>query len=264
MKIDVYSATGIKNGSLDLPASLFEAAINQGLMHQAVVLQQSNRRRPIAHAKNRGEVIGSTKKMFAQKGTGRARRGPLRSPLLRGGGKAFGPRSTRNYHKDMPKTMRRVALLSALSAQAKSGSIMGIENYPETVKTKDAATVLGKMPVELGRKILIVTSVRHRGIALSTRNIPGVRSISAAYLNPEDVLGARHIIFFVDAIAEAEKIFGGERDRTERAVKNPPVVSSEKTEKIQKSQKSQRIQKSPKKKSSVSSKSSASSASSSK
>jgi large subunit ribosomal protein L4 len=214
------------------------------------VLQQSNRRRPIAHAKNRGEVIGSTKKMFAQKGTGRARRGPLRSPLLRGGGKAFGPRSTRNYHKDMPKTMRRVALLSALSAQAKSGSIMGIENYPETVKTKDAATVLGKMPVELGRKILIVTSVRHRGIALSTRNIPGVRSISAAYLNPEDVLGARHIIFFVDAIAEA--------------VKNPPVVSSEKTEKIQKSQKSQRIQKSPKKKSSVSSKSSASSASSSK
>src|SRR3990167_1904920 len=111
MKIDVYSATGAKKGSLDLPATLFEAAINQGLMHQAVVMQQSNRRRPIAHAKNRGEVIGSTKKMFAQKGTGRARRGPLRSPLLRGGGKAFGPRSNRNYHKDMPKTMRRGAVV---------------------------------------------------------------------------------------------------------------------------------------------------------
>ncbi|OGJ63535.1 50S ribosomal protein L4 [Candidatus Peribacteria bacterium RIFCSPHIGHO2_02_FULL_53_20] len=231
MKIDVYSATGAKKGSLDLPATLFEAAINQGLMHQAVVMQQSNRRRPIAHAKNRGEVIGSTKKMFAQKGTGRARRGPLRSPLLRGGGKAFGPRSNRNYHKDMPKTMRRVALLSALSAQAKSGSIMGLENYPETVKTKEAATCLGKMPVELGRKILIVTPSRHRGIALSTRNIPNVRAISAAYLNPEDVLGARHIIFFVDAIAEAEKIFGGERDRTERAVKSPVAVAPDKTKK---------------------------------
>lgn len=236
MKIDVYTATGSKKGSVDLPAALFEAAINQGLMHQAVVLQQSNRRHPIAHAKNRGEIIGSTKKMFAQKGTGRARRGPIRSPLLKGGGKTFGPRSNRNFHKDMPKTMRRVALLSALSAQAKSGSILGLEHYPEAVKTKDAATCLGKMPVELGRKILIVTPARHRGIALSTRNIPNVRAITAAYLNPEDVLGARHIIFFVDAIAEAEKIFGGERDRTERAVRE------EKSEKKQKNQKEQRIQ----------------------
>ena len=78
MKIDVYSATGAKTGSLDLPAVLFEATINQGLMHQAVVMQQSNRRRPIAHVKNRGEVIGTTKKAYAQKGTGRARRGRRR------------------------------------------------------------------------------------------------------------------------------------------------------------------------------------------
>src|SRR3989338_420464 len=233
MKIDVYSATGAKKGSLDLPATLFEAAINQGLMHQAVVMQQSNRRRPIAHVKNRGEVIGSTKKMFAQKGTGRARRGPLRSPLLRGGGKAFGPRSNRNFSKDMPKTMRRVALLSALSAQAKSGSIMGLESYPEMVKTKDAAAVLSKMPVQSG-KILIVTPGRHRGIALSTRNIPRVQALAAAYLNPEDVLGARHIIFFVDAIKEAEEIFGGERERMERAVKNPVAEKSETSEKTKK------------------------------
>lgn len=235
MKIDVYSATGAKKGSLDLPSAIFEAAINQGLMHQAVVMQQSNRRRPIAHAKNRGEVIGSTKKMFAQKGTGRARRGPPRSPLLRGGGKAFGPRSVRNYHKDMPKTMRRVALLSALSAQAKSGSIMGLENYPETVKTKDAITALRKMPLDMHRKILIVTPARHRGIALSTRNIPGIRAIAAAYLNPEDVLGAKHIIFFVDAIAETEKIFGGERERHERAVKHPPAPAEPRKEMAKKS-----------------------------
>lgn len=231
MKIDVYSATGAKKGSLDLPAVLFEAAINQGLMHQAVVMQQSNRRRPIAHAKNRGEVVGSTKKMFAQKGTGRARRGPPRSPLLKGGGKAFGPRSDRNFSKDMPKTMRRVALLSALSAQAKHGSIVGLESYPDTVKTKDAAATLKKMPVQSGR-ILIVTPGRHKGIALSTRNIPNVRAISAAYLNPEDVLGARHIIFFVDAIAEAEKMFGGERERIERAVKNPPAAPEARKERV--------------------------------
>lgn len=246
MKIDVYAATGAKKGSLELPASLFETAINHGLMHQAVVLQQSNRRRPIAHAKNRGEVVGSTKKVYQQKHTGRARRGPVRSPLLRGGGKTFGPRSERNFSKDMPKTMRRVALLSALSVQAKHGSILGLESYPDTVKTKEAAAVLAKMPVQSGR-ILIVTPGRHKGIALSTRNIPGVRAIAASYLNPEDVLGARHIIFFVDAIAEAEKIFGTDKDRTERAVRD------EQPEKIQ------RIQKSSKKKSSTSSAPSASS-----
>ena len=250
MKIDVYTATGQKKGSLELPAALFEAAINQGLMHQAVVLQQSNRRRPIAHAKNRGEVIGSTKKLYAQKHTGRARRGPGRSPLLRGGGKTFGPRSDRNFTKAMPHAMRRVALLSALSAQAKSGSILGLESYPDTVKTKDAAACLAKMPLEHGRKVLIVTPLKHRGLSLSTRNLPGVRAITAAYLNPEDILGARHIIFFVDAIAEAEKIFSKEKDRTERAVKEPV--------KIQKSQKNQRTQK---KKSSTSSDSSDSSAS---
>lgn len=245
MMIDVYTATGTKKGSVDLPASLFETAINHGLMHQAVILQQSNRRRPIAHAKNRGEVIGSTKKAYQQKHTGRARRGPIRSPLLRGGGKAFGPRSNRNFSKDMPRTMRRVALLSALSIQAKHGAILGLESYPDTVKTKDAAATLSKMPVQSG-KILIVTPGRHKGIALSTRNIPGVQALAAAYLNPEDVLNARHIIFFVDAIKEAEKIFGKDVDRTERAVKNPIAETSETPKKVKTAKKNAPKKSSPK------------------
>jgi large subunit ribosomal protein L4 len=226
MKIDVYTATGTKKGSVELPEALFGGAINAGLMHQAVVLQRSNRRRPIAHAKNRSEVVGSTKKAYQQKHTGRARRGPIRSPLLRGGGKAFGPRSDRNFRKDMPKGMLRSALISALTAQAKAGSIVGLESYPDTVKTKDAATCLGKMSLLLGKRILIVTPGRHRGLALSTRNIPGVRAIAAAYLNPEDVLAARHIVFLVEAIEQAQKMFGEKKDRTERAVRTEPVESA--------------------------------------
>src|SRR5579864_8288248 len=109
MKVDVYTSTGTKSGSVDLPEQLFGVPVNRGLMHLALMRQQSNRRHPIAHVKNRGEVFGSTKKMYQQKGTGRARRGASRSPLLRGGGKTFGPRNDANFQKDMPKKMRRAA-----------------------------------------------------------------------------------------------------------------------------------------------------------
>ncbi len=218
MKIDVYTATGTKNGSVELPASLFEAPINKGLMHLALVRQQSNRRHSIAHVKHRGEVVGSTKKMFQQKGTGRARRGPLRSPLLRGGGKAFGPRNESNFFKGMPKKMRRAALFSCLSMKAQEGVVLGLENYPDTVKTKQFLGMLKKMPVELGRRIVIVLAERHRGIEMSARNIPRVKTIFAQYLNPEDVLGSNHIIFLVDALKVAEETFVKADTRTEKKV----------------------------------------------
>lgn len=142
----------------------------------------------------------------------------------------------------MPKNMRRNALLSALSAQAKAGAILGLESYPDAVKTKEVAVCLSKMSLPLAHRILIVTADRHRGLALSTRNIPGVRTISAAYLNPEDVLVARHIIFLVDAIAQAEKIFATAYDRSERAVHE----ETEKKERNQKSERNQKNQRNPK------------------
>ena len=208
MKIDVYTATGTKKGTVDLPSSLFEAPVNEGLMHQALVRQQSNRRNAIAHVKSRGEVRGSTRKLFAQKGTGRARRGSVRSPLLRGGGKAFGPRNNANFTKNMPKGMRRAALKSCLSVQAKNENILGLEGYPEEIKTKKVLDLLNKLPVDIGRKIVFVLPGSHSELALSVRNIPNVKTIQAAYLNPEDVLSAHHIIFFVDALKKAEEVFG--------------------------------------------------------
>lgn len=204
---------------MELPSAMFEAPINQGLMHLALIRQQSNRRHPIAHAKHRGEVVGSTKKLFQQKGTGRARRGPGRSPLLKGGGKAFGPRNEANFIKNMPQKMRRAALLSCLSLRAKEGAILGLENYPDDVKTKSFMSLLKKLPVQIGRRIVVVLPAKHRGIELSARNIPRVKTILAQYLNPEDVLGSMHVIFLVDAIAAAEKIFMGNLDKTLRKAK---------------------------------------------
>ena len=219
MNMDVYTAAGVKKGSMELPSALFEAHINRGLMHLALVRQQSNRRHPIAHAKHRGEIAGSTKKLFQQKGTGRARRGPIRSPLLRGGGKAFGPRNEANFRKEMPKQMRRVALCSCLSFRAKEGALIGLENYPNEVKTKTLLALLKKLPVELGRKIVVVLPAHHRGLELSARNIPRVKTLLATYLNPEDLLDAKNVIFLVDAVKVAEETFGKKADRaTEGAV----------------------------------------------
>ncbi len=244
MKIDVYSATGIKKSSLELPSSMFEAKINPGLMHLAVVRQQSNRRKPIAHVKHRGEVVGSTKKMFQQKGTGRARRGPIRSPLLKGGGKAFGPRNEANFIKQMPKKMRRAALFSCLSLRAKEGAIIGLENYPEDIKTKTFMALLKKLPVELGRRIVIVMDKRHRGLELSARNIPRVKTILAQYLNPEDLLVSRNIIFLTDAVKVAEDTFTKERVLTKP--KKEEVASGEEKKETKKVAKKTKTVKKPK------------------
>ncbi len=208
MTIDVFSSTGAKGKQLTLPASLFGQEVNYGLMHQAVVRAQSSRRQSPAHVLTRSEVSGSTKKLFEQKHTGRARRGDIRSPTLRGGGKAFGPRNVKNYEKDMPKKMRHAALRSSLSLQAGKGTIIGLESFGDAIKTKTLVTLLGKMSIKDVRNVLIVSKGVSKPLVLSARNVPGVTVTPASYLNPEAVLHARHLIFLVDAIDEADAIFG--------------------------------------------------------
>lgn len=218
MTIDVYTSTGVKKGTVELPSALFGAPISTGLMHQAVMQQQGNRRAAIAHTKTRSEIRGSTRKISPQKGTGRARRGPVRSPLLKGGNKAFGPRNVANFTKNMPHSMRRAALLSSLSYQAKRGVIVGLENYPETVKTKQAYTLLQKLPVSIGRPILFVLPERQNGLMLSVRNIPRVKTLIVNYLNPEDILHASHVIFLTEALQKAEQIFTAKKQRVSQEI----------------------------------------------
>jgi large subunit ribosomal protein L4 len=266
MTIDLFSSTGSKVKTLELPASLFEAPTNWGLMHQAVVRQQNNRRQSGAHAKTRAEVQGSTRKLYSQKHTGQARRGAIRSPVLRGGGKAFGPRNMANYATRMPQKMRHAALRSCLSLQAQKGAVLAIESYPDTVKTKQLADLLKKLPIEHGRQVLLVSPAAHRSLQLSARNIDGVKTVYASYLNPEDVLGSRHIIFLADAINEAEKMFGKKTDAEAKLSKKKIEVKAELSEKKGKPSKKAAKKKVTKektsKKSSASSESSDSSASS--
>lgn len=234
MKIDLYSSTGQKSGAIELPASMFGVEVNKGLMHLALLRQQSNRRRPIAHVKTRGEVVGSTKKLFQQKGTGRARRGPVRSPLLKGGGKTFGPRNTANFYKDMPKKMRRAALFSCLSDAAKrTGCLLALEQYPDDVKTKNFYALLKKLPLEIGRRILVVLPAHTHGIERAARNVPRVKTILAPYLNPEDIITARHIVFLADAIRVAEETFVGS---AKAPVDTPKMQSDEASEPTTKAQ----------------------------
>jgi large subunit ribosomal protein L4 len=234
MTIDVYSMTGQKGKSMELPESLFGADVNWGLMHQAVMLQQGNRRSSGAHAKTRGEVQGSTKKLFAQKHTGQARRGAVRSPLLRGGGKTFGPRNVANYERSMPKKMRHAALRSSLSLQAQKGNVIVLEGFADEIKTKTFAALLKKLPIEAGRKVLVVSPGKMKSLQLSARNVPSVTTVYASYLNPESVLNSRYLVFLVDSIKEAEAIFG-KKDMLSQKVK--PLAKKEVKEKAEKAPK---------------------------
>lgn len=228
MTIDVYTTSGEKKGTATLSKTIFEAPINEGLMHQAVVRQQSNRRKPIAHVKSRGEVRGSTAKLFRQKGTGRARRGSIRAPLLRGGGKAFGPRNTASFIKDMPRKMRRIALFSCLSLKAKGKAIIGLSGSVSDIKTKKVHDMLKKMPVEIGRRILIVIPSGDLNLQLSARNIPNVKVIQAPYLNAEDVLTATNIIFHTDALTKLDEVFGGSTEEPKKEAE-PKAEAKEST-----------------------------------
>ncbi len=207
MTIDVFTKTGTKSGTMSLPETLFAAPIHHGLIQQAVLLQQGNAKQNVAHVKTRSEVRGSTRKLYMQKHTGRARRGSVRSPVLRGGGKAFGPRNLRTFEREMPKAMRHAALRACLTLQANKKIIMGLEGFNDDIKTKAAHTMLEKMSVNIGRPVLIVTSEKNASLTKSTRNIPGVKTLLASYLNPIDVLGAHHIIFVTGAVERAVEVF---------------------------------------------------------
>ena len=137
MKAPLFDITGKNTGTVDLQASHFGVTPNMSLIHRLLVLQQANARISIAHAKHRGEVAGSTKKMFKQKGTGNARMGDRRSPMRRGGGAVFGPRSERNFSLDMNRQERRLALTSLLSTKANENNVKVIAGFTtETAKTK--------------------------------------------------------------------------------------------------------------------------------
>jgi len=143
METKIYNQQGKETGTIKLPEAVFDVSWNQNLVHQVVVSMMGNARTPVAHTKNRGEVSGTGKKPWKQKGTGRARHGSTRSPIWVGGGVAHGPRNERNYVRKINKKMKAKALFTVLSKKFKDGEIIFLDELTfRTPKTKEAKKVL--------------------------------------------------------------------------------------------------------------------------
>lgn len=206
MQVQIYDLNGEVTGQIEIRDDVFGVPLNEAVVHQALVRQLANRRQGTADTRTRGEVTGSTRKLFAQKHTGRARRGDIRSPLLRGGGVAFGPHP-RSYRQDMPKKMRRLALRCVLSAKAGSGALKLVDKLElGEPKTKVILDML--IALRIDASVVIATAEPEPNVIMSARNLPGVKTIPVSLLNVADLLSYKDLIMTVDAVRSAEKLWG--------------------------------------------------------
>nr|WP_090279300.1 50S ribosomal protein L4 [Mycolicibacterium komanii]CRL75153.1 50S ribosomal protein L4 [Mycolicibacterium komanii] len=199
LKVDVHTPAGKKDGSVELPAELFDVEANIALMHQVVTAQLAAARQGTHSTKTRGEVSGGGKKPYRQKGTGRARQGSTRAPQFAGGGTVHGPKP-RDYSERTPKKMIRAALRGALSDRARNDRIHAVTEIVEgqTPSTKSAKAFLATLTDR--RKVLLVIGRTDEVGAKSVRNLPGVHVLSPDQLNTYDVLNADDVIFSVEAL----------------------------------------------------------------
>jgi large subunit ribosomal protein L4 len=203
----VHNLNGEVVRNIEISDTVFAVPFNEALVHQAVTRQQANARQGTAATKARGEVAGSGKKMYRQKHTGMARAGDRRSPTRRGGGVAFGPQP-RSYRKEMPKKMRQSALRCTLSAKARDGEMMILEELKlEEPKTKLMAGVLVALGVNTAA--LVVTSPPEVNVILSARNLTGVKTLPANLLNVVDILSYKKLLITETSVRKIEELWGG-------------------------------------------------------
>ncbi|MUL77365.1 50S ribosomal protein L4 [Mycolicibacterium sp. CBMA 226] len=199
LKIDVKTPDGKKDGSVELPAELFDVEPNIALMHQVVTAQLAAARQGTHATKTRAMVSGGGKKPYRQKGTGRARQGSTRAPQFTGGGTVHGPQP-RDYSQRTPKKMIAAALRSALSDRARNERIHAITELVagQNPSTKSAKSFLSSLTDN--KKVLVVIGRSDVVGAKSVRNLPGVHVISPDQLNTYDVLNADDLVFSVEAL----------------------------------------------------------------
>lgn len=203
----IFDTKGKDAGSLDLPESVFGIVPHKAVMHEVLVAQLAGQRSGTHWTKTRGEVSGSTRKIYRQKGTGRARHGSRKAPLFRGGGITFGPKP-RDYGQDTPKRVRRLALRSALSAKAADGKVVIVEPLQlETPKTKAVAELLNRLPV--AGKTLIVTPAADAILARSAANLRGIKVAAAGNLSLHDLIDADYLVFTRPAVDAVVEVLGG-------------------------------------------------------
>ena len=197
MKVKVYDLHGKSQGDTDL--KIQSSGASSQLIQDAVVPYRANQRQGNASTKTRGEVAGSVKKAWRQKGSGRARSGSIRSPIWRHGGVVFGPKP-RDYSKSMPKKMKRSALQNALVQRAEAGDVIVLKELKLlSPKTRELAAIVEKLPLD-GCRTLFVYAQPDKNLLLAGRNLPRVDLVSAESLNIYQVLMFGKLIFTEDAL----------------------------------------------------------------
>lgn len=197
-------------GEVELSDAVFDAPLNEGLIHAAVRNFMANARQGTSATKTRGDVSGSGRKLWKQKGTGRARIASLRSPLWKGGGNVHGPQP-RDWSYNMPKKMRQGALRSALSERVREGKVTLVNNWSlDKPKTKDFVDSLKTLGHE--GKTLIVDSLENDNLLLSTRNVRSTKVVNSFALNIYDLLYHERLIISEAAVQELEQLLGPKKE----------------------------------------------------
>ena len=189
--VDVLDIQGNKVSEVELSDSIFDVPIKKSVLHQVVIAQLAKRRAGTATVKNRSDIVGSTRKLYRQKGTGRARRGDIKSPLLRGGGVVFGPHP-RSYEKKIPKKVRKLAIKMALSSKLKDSELMLLDQFElSKIKTKDFVNTINTINA---LNALIVIPAENVNLERSARNVPKIKVLRVDGLNVYDILKYEKLI----------------------------------------------------------------------
>ena len=203
----LYDRTGKNIGNVALSDELFAAPVNTAVLHQVVTAQLAARRTGTHDTLTRAEVRGGGRKPYRQKGTGRARQGSIRAPHYRGGGAVFGPHP-RSYEQRLPRKMKRLALIGALTAKLGDEQLKVIDTFGlDAIKTKELVSVLGAL--EATGRVLVVAPGRDQNLELSARNLPTVDIILADSLNVVDLLNADLVLIEQPALARMDAVYGG-------------------------------------------------------
>ena len=199
--LDVQNVKGKQISQVELMDDVFNIPVKPSVLHEVVTMQLSNRRSGTASVKHRSDVKGSRRKLFRQKGTGRARRGDIKSPLLRGGGVVFGP-DGRNYSYKVPKKVRKLALKMALSSKLRENELMVLDEFElDEIKTKQFVDVLNTLKLD---SALIVIEKHNQHLELSSRNVPDVKVLRSEGLNVYDILKYRMLVLLEPAVKKIE------------------------------------------------------------
>ena len=202
--VGLFNKEGQKVGDFQLNENVFGVEVSEYAMHQVVVAQLANKRQGTQSAKTRAEVSGGGIKPWRQKGTGRARQGSTRSPQWIHGGIVFAPKP-RDYRVSVPKSMRRVAMKSALTTKVADNNMIVLEDLSfEAPKTKEVVKMLGAFEA---KKALIITAESNENVYKSARNIEGVAVIPANNINVYDLLKFEKVIITKDAVSKIEEVY---------------------------------------------------------